>query len=217
VVAGDEFLLTDPIEEFERQLDSLVEKGYPELAQRSEREFRKIVEPLRDDVERLAASGASPNGVIPFVVAVKSELVPAARSLQLIEREGKAAFAVMNEEDIGSFGPIDEIDLPECGAYLVTALDTGSDMLNVKPDDALKAIGKRRRSPLTIDEGIALATHHPHLVAKGAGFSLLGSRCGDKRVTALWISQGKPKLGWCWAGNPHTWLGSASCGARVPA
>jgi len=207
----------DPIAEFDRQLDSLVEKGYPELAQRSEREFRKIVEPLRNDVEQLEVSAASTNGSVDFVIAVKGELVPAAESLQLIERDGKMAFAVMDEDDIGSFEPIDAVELPEGGAYLVTDLDTGSDSLNVRPDDALKAIGKRRRSPLTIDEGIALATHHPDLVAKGAGFSLLGSRCGDKRVTALWISQGKPKLGWCWAGNPHTWLGSASCGSRAPA
>ncbi|MFE9203891.1 DUF5701 family protein [Micromonospora sp. NPDC007230] len=24
------------------------------------------------------------------------------------------------------------------------------------------------------------------------------------------MSQGAPKLGWCWYGNPHTWLGSAT-------
>ncbi|WFF07707.1 DUF5701 family protein [Micromonospora sp. WMMD1076] len=29
-------------------------------------------------------------------------------------------------------------------------------------------------------------------------------------MPALWISQGAPKLGWCWFGNPHTWLGSAT-------
>ncbi|MEI2690845.1 MAG: DUF5701 family protein [Anaerolineae bacterium] len=44
---------------------------------------------------------------------------------------------------------------------------------------------------------------------------LLASRCGDKRVPAFWLSQNRPKLGWCWAGNPHTWLGSASCAERV--
>jgi hypothetical protein len=38
---------------------------------------------------------------------------------------------------------------------------------------------------------------------------------GDRRVPALWISGGAPKLGWCWAGNPHTWLGSASCATRL--
>ena len=44
---------------------------------------------------------------------------------------------------------------------------------------------------------------------------LAGSRCGDRRVPALWISEGAPKLGWCWAGNPHTWLGTASAGSRT--
>ena len=64
-------------------------------------------------------------------------------------------------------------------------------------------------------ERIALVTHHPEALAKNACFSLPGSRCGDRRVAALWISKGAPKLGWCWAGNPHTWLGSASCGGRT--
>ncbi|HZI97726.1 MAG TPA: DUF5701 family protein, partial [Actinomycetales bacterium] len=55
-------------------------------------------------------------------------------------------------------------------------------------------------------------------------FMLAGSRCGDRRVPALWISsgtgkdgtanRGAPKLGWCWAGNRHTWLGHASAGSR---
>nr|WP_157857446.1 DUF5701 family protein [Streptomyces yerevanensis] len=39
-------------------------------------------------------------------------------------------------------------------------------------------------------------------------------RSGDRRVPAIWISQKTPKLGWCWEGNPHTWLGMASAGDR---
>ncbi|WP_407937642.1 DUF5701 family protein [Mycobacteroides franklinii] len=37
------------------------------------------------------------------------------------------------------------------------------------------------------------------------------------RVPAIWISDGRPKLGWCWDRNPHTWLGMASCRGRVVA
>jgi hypothetical protein len=37
----------------------------------------------------------------------------------------------------------------------------------------------------------------------------------DQCVPTLWISEKRPKLGWCWDRNPHTWLGSASCCARV--
>ncbi|MGH3131815.1 MAG: DUF5701 family protein, partial [Gaiellaceae bacterium] len=80
-----------------------------------------------------------------------------------------------------------------------------------------KSIVPENRSPMTIDEGIALLIHNPEVLETKNCFSLLGSRCGDRRVTAMWISGGKPRLGWCWAGNPHTWLGSASCASRVGA
>ena len=46
----------------------------------------------------------------------------------------------------------------------------------------------------------------------------------DTRTPALWISNGTgrdgkerrnaPKVGWCWAGNRHTWLGFASAAER---
>ena len=46
----------------------------------------------------------------------------------------------------------------------------------------------------------------------------------DARTPAIWISngtgrdgrerKGAPKVGWCWAGNRHTWLGFASAAAR---
>jgi hypothetical protein len=83
------------------------------------------------------------------------------------------------------------------------------------PNDALERIDATDRSPLTIDEGIALITQHPGAVARNGGFSLPGSRCGDRRVCALWISEGRPKLGRCWAGNPHTWLRTASYAGRI--
>jgi hypothetical protein len=107
------------------------------------------------------------------------------------------------------------VTLPGGLAYLIADIETGADTRNVAPDAALEIITERQRSPLTLDEGIALLTHYPEAVARNAGFSLLGSRCGDRRVTAMWITRGRPKLGWCWAGNPHTWLGSASCAGRL--
>jgi hypothetical protein len=46
----------------------------------------------------------------------------------------------------------------------------------------------------------------------------------DARIPAIWISNGTgrdgahkrnaPKVGWCWAGNRHTWLGFASAAGR---
>ncbi len=71
------------------------------------------------------------------------------------------------------------------------------------------------RWPLTIDGGMAIVTLAWEFLQKNHCFSLLASRCGDCRVPALWLSDGRPRLGWCWDGNPHTWLGSASCAKRV--
>jgi hypothetical protein len=36
-------------------------------------------------------------------------------------------------------------------------------------------------------------------------------------VPAVWISERRAKLGWCWDRNPHTWLGAASATGRVGA
>jgi hypothetical protein len=99
----------------------------------------------------------------------------------------------------------------------VTGIDTGSETLNVAPGAALTLIRAKGRSPQTIEEGIAMLTHHPDVLRSKNAFSLLWSRRGDKRFPALWTSKGSPRVGWCWAGNPHTWLGSASCAARLDA
>jgi hypothetical protein len=135
--------------------------------------------------------------------------------MPLVEQAGRAGFIDMNPTQPSAFAPIPEIELPEADVYLVIGIDTGRDTLNVTPNDALPLITASGRSPLTIDEGIAVLTHHPGLLRSMNAFSLLGSRQGDKRVPALWTSTGSARLGWCWAGNPHTWLGSASCASRL--
>ena len=100
--------------------------------------------------------------------------------------------------------------MPAGPAYLLFDVDRGEEFRNLAPATAMEGITAQGRLPLTIDEGLAFVTLHPAALASNRCFSLVGSRCGDKRVPALWISQGAPKLGWCWYGNPHTWLGSAS-------
>ena len=97
---------------------------------------------------------------------------------------------------------------------LDTKAACGDDTRGVTPDDALAMLAAEERSPLTVDEGIALVTHHPEAIAHNHGIQFPGSRAGDRRVTAIWLSKGQRKLGWCWAGNPHGWLGMASCAAR---
>lgn len=200
-----------PDEAFARQVDTLVARGYPDLAGLSPGRFREMLAPLAT----LLPTGAGDDGP-SFVVVVPSAMAPVDRAVALLELRGRPGFTDMPPEDLERFLPIDGVDAPSV-PYLLTGLDTGADLLDVTPDDALPVILERGRTPLTLAEGVALVTQYPEVLRERNCFSLLGSRCGDRRVTALWVSRNRPRLGWCWAGNPHSWLGSASCRARVAA
>jgi hypothetical protein len=199
--------------EFNRQVENLIQKGYPVITRVNDEEFRKKIEPLRDKIQSLETE--LQQGHILFAIVINSDWVGGEQAMPLVEREGKKGFSVMDDDDIRRFKPIQDVQIPDGFAYLMLGINTGKDTLNVTPNEAMKTIQNENHSPLTVEEGIAVVTHYPDMLKKNNGFSLLGSRCGDRRVTALWISGGKPKLGWCWAGNPHTWLGSASCRSRV--
>ena len=161
---------------------------------------------------------ASADGRVPIVIVVTRDLVPPERAMPLVELRGKPGFVdIKGAQPLADFQPIEGVEVPESSVYLLADVDTGKESLKVTPDAALEAIRRQARSPLTIDEGVALVTHFPELLKTHNAFSLLGSRSGDRRVPAIWLSAGRPRLGWCWAGNPHTWLGSASCNGRVGA
>ena len=124
-------------------------------------------------------------------------------------------FVGMDPVTPAEFSAIAELEIPDAPSYLLVDFDPGSEFFDVTPDDALPRILAGGRSPLTVDEGVAVLTHFPQVLVEENAFSLLGSRRGDRRVPALWLSRGRPRLGWCWAGAPHSWLGSATCAERV--
>ena len=153
-----------------------------------------------------------------------SELAP------LMEHAGKPGFVVEDMTDIDEFCPIEAATPPEGSIYVVDDPQRGDDMANWSPDEALPALLAAGRSPLTLTEGIHWLLQQPPVLERGHCFMTIGSRLEkstgvwDSRVPALWISNGTgrdgrarrdaPKVGWCWAGNRHTWLGFASAAGR---
>jgi hypothetical protein len=198
---------TDAELEFDRQVDALTTAGLPAHLDLSDRCFRAFLEPLRD----LLPPQGEGDG-IPFVVVVPD--VAVADVLDAVHTVGGSGFTTMETEDVARFRPLPELDIPT-GPYLLLDVDTGIETLGQTPAEVLPELVAQGRSPLTIAEGLAVLVSDPGVLKARNAFSLLGSRAGDKRVPALWTSARRPRLGWCYQGAPHTWLGSASCAGRL--
>lgn len=202
-------------ESFDSQLQHLLDIGYPSIAGMSESEFKDIALPLKNHLKNSEIIMNTETGKLSFVIVVTSKLVPTKDSITKITRQGKTGFEKLFPHQPDTFQPIADIKLPSSQIYLLLDIDRGQETLNITPEVAFRTIADQNRSPLTIDEGIAILTQFPDFIQKNNCFSLLGSRTQDKRVPAFWLSDNRPKLGWCWNGNPHTWLGSASCNQRI--
>ena len=155
---------------------------------------------------------------------------PASGLAPLLRLGDKAGFVVADMTDVDAFGPTDDAPAPEA-PYVVTGLDRGDAYLDRTPAESVPEIVAAGRSPLTLGEALHWVLLDPEVLERNACFMAAGSRLRrpdgtyDARTPALWISNGTgrdgrerrdaPKLGWCWWGNRHTWLGIASCAART--
>jgi hypothetical protein len=182
------------------------------------------------DVRDVAGAADSARGSAGCLLAVHPEVVPASAIARLMTRSGKPGFIVEDMQDVDSFVPLGSIALPGAALYLLTDLDRGDRMASWSPDEALPSLLAEGRSPLLLTEGIHWVLQVPAVLERNRCFMTIGSRLPtgdgtlDARTPALWISNGSgrdgrdrrssPKVGWCWAGNRHTWLGFASTRGR---
>jgi len=205
------------------QIDRLVELGVPARAGLSEADFRGLA---ADIDPTIFDDGAA-------LVVLSPTLVPAAAVADLLTLNGKPGFVVVDMTDLHEFVNIPGLVRPETPLYVLTGIDRGDDMANWSPDEALPEILGRERTPLTVHEGISWLLQRPEDLEPNKCFMTIGSRkrkdeAGkklDSRTPALWISggtgrdgkaaKGAPKVGWCWAGNRHTWLGFASAASAL--
>lgn len=194
-------------EEASRQLDRIVALGYADVADMSEDAFRALAQPLIAALEHSDLGGDIL--LIPTRELVSPESLIARTSINRM-----AGFTTMPPRDIASFLPQDGFTPPEGPFYLVVEPHTGTCYINREPDVARKLIDSDERLPLTLEEGLAIATQHPEWLLEKNGFNLLGSRSADGRVPSIWLSQNAPRLGAVWPNSKHTWLGNAFCMAR---
>ena len=197
------------------QADRLVRLGVHDLAGVTAERLREVAADGHADglADGLLVTGARPGALAP-----------------LLTRADKPGFVVEDMTDVDLFAPTEDAVVP-AAPYVVTGLDRGDAYLNRTPAESVPEILAAGRSPLTLEEGLHWAVQRPEVLERNACFMTPGSRLRkpngsyDARTPALWISngtgrdgrerRGAPKLGWCWWGNRHTWLGIASCADRT--
>jgi hypothetical protein len=162
------------------------------------------------------------------LLVVHPSLAPPSTLVPLLQIGGKTGFVVNDMTDVDLFESI--VSLPDSLLYVVTGVDRGDEMTNWTPDEALPAVAASGRTPLTLNEGLCWLLQRPGALERNRCFMTIASRLKkpsgrfDARTPAIWFSNGTgrdgpenrsaPKVGWCWAGNRHTWLGFASAAAR---
>jgi hypothetical protein len=205
------------------QVDAYCRVGYPSLAGLTDTQFRELAAPL---VSRASALPAQPTpasaGHLPVVLVVTRALIDDEARVPLLRLTSSDRPGVLDRNHasdaragLSHYLPRPELAVPDAPLYLLVGFERGDEYRDVAPKVALPEIAARGRTPLTIDEGISVATVAPELLEKNHCFMLAGSTRGDKRVPALWVADKAPKLGWCFEGVPHSWLGVASATSRV--
>ena len=125
-------------EEFERQVENLIQKGYSQAAQIKAEAFRQQLAPLGKRIKTLAKlEKESQAGYLPFVIVIKSDWIAADKMMPLVEREGQKGFIQLYPVEARNFKPIEDIKIPAGVAYLLVDIDRGEETLNLAPTDAL--------------------------------------------------------------------------------
>lgn len=200
--------------EFDRQLQHLVDSSFPAAADLSEADFRAVVEPLRSRLASVPAPIAE--NTLPFVIVISRDLVPTQTVMdKVVDGRGRTGVVNMDPVTPDGFKPKAGVEVPAGSAYLLADIDLGAEFLDVRPKDALTVIEAAGRLPMTIDEGVAVMTQFGDALQTHNAFQLLASREDSQRIPSIWRSYDRPRLGWCWDGAPHPWMGSASAAVRV--
>ena len=113
-------------EEFDKQVATLIKKWYPKASKKTEKEFLKIIEPLREKLNlRDVFSIDIENGTISFVIVIKNELVSTETMMSLVKKNERQGITKLFPHESKDFQIIVEEQVPSSTAYLLVDIDRG--------------------------------------------------------------------------------------------
>ena len=160
---------TSALDELDRQVETLLGLGYPALAGESEDTFTARLDPLRRVAADLPELTPARPGHAPLVLVVTRDVVDPHRTVPLMRLAPRGTRPGVVDRNHGETGltpytPIEQVRLPAPDAYLLVDVDRGEEFCGVRPEEALPVVLGRGRTPLTVEEGIAVVTHAPQLL-----------------------------------------------------
>ena len=106
--------------EFNRQVENLIQKGYPEAAKLTQEAFIEEIESLRSKLEGLLLGELDlDKGYIPFVIVVSHMLVATDVAMSLVIKDGKEGVTKLFPLEPKDFSVIDAVEVPPYDFYLV--------------------------------------------------------------------------------------------------
>ncbi len=184
---------------FKKQLQKLIDAGYAQ----------NIIDMLQEQMNTVLDTAVSMNvsdNHIPFIPVVPRSYWGLNALMNTIEYKGIKGYSVLPPHEV-----TDEIQTPE-KPYYIYDVEDGKEYLGISPKDSEKKIAKDSRSPLTVQEGIALALHVP--VLQGHFLDCTGSRYRGNVPGVGLFGGGVPGLGWGNLGGSSGRWGSPSCRSR---
>lgn len=183
---------------FDTQIQTWRNRGCPEA----------IVEMLvkqKDTVLEKASKMTFGNGNIPILSVVPRSHLTIYSLMPMVKNGEKLGYTYLDPTEI-----TDVVDVPK-KPYWIYDVENGKAMLGNSPKEAEKLIKKDNRSCLTDTEVIAIGIHDRpdhYMDATGSRYK------HSVHVPDLWLSDGRPLLGWNDANDSLSDWGSPSCGSR---
>ena len=169
------WLLTSLNAVFASQTNKLISLDYHKALELSADDFQESLQPLRNQLVRIADIDF-PENHLPFVIVIVDEKIPLKQQLEIANQ-------VWWEEDAyischpNELTPL--VQLPHSNYYLAIDVECGDATKIHYPMLGSLTVNIHERSPLTINEGVALLTQKQDLVSFDRSLLLSGSRyCG---------------------------------------
>lgn len=196
--------------EFDRQVANLIRKGFVKKAKLNVEEFRNILETLKEKLIELSLL-EFPKGQIPFIIVPRERLLSLKEKIALIELQDMKGSTSL---DLSKFKAAEYLEIPETLAYLIVDVDIGITTQEETTYNAERQLKEYGRSPVTIEEGVALALQYPRILEEH-NVIFAGSRYGTNQVADLWLHGNKLDFSLYSLNHSNPRWSLVSCGNRI--